>query len=50
MGERRERGGVIVSRQIGEAIVGLMTANEVYEATAAEIRRDPELLRRIAER
>jgi aminoglycoside 3-N-acetyltransferase len=44
MGELMEQAGVIKSGQIGEAPVKLMKANEVYEFTAREMRRDPHLL------
>lgn len=47
MGELLESLGVIGSRQVGAATVRLMKANEVYAATAREMRRDPALLRRI---
>jgi aminoglycoside 3-N-acetyltransferase len=44
MGELMEQAGVIKSVKIGEADVKLMKANEVYEFTAREMRRDPHLL------
>ena len=44
MGELMEQAGVITVRKIGEAKVSLMKANEVYEFTAREMRRDPKLL------
>src|SRR5215216_4658671 len=44
MGELMERAGVITSAKIGEADVKLMKANEVYEFTAREMKRDPNLL------
>ncbi|MEO8358173.1 MAG: AAC(3) family N-acetyltransferase [Chloroflexota bacterium] len=44
MGELMEKAGVIKSAMIGEADVKLMTANEVYEFTAREMKRDPHLL------
>ena len=44
MGALMEEAGVIQSRQIGEADVRLMKANEVYEFTAREMKRDPHLL------
>jgi aminoglycoside N3'-acetyltransferase len=44
MGELMEAAGVIKVRQIGEAKVCLMKANEVYEFAAREMRRDPGLL------
>jgi hypothetical protein len=39
-----EEAGVIKSAKIGEADVKLMKANEVYEFTAREMKRDPFLL------
>jgi len=44
MGNLMEKAGIIQVRQIGEAKVCLMRANEVYEFTAREMRRDPRLL------
>jgi aminoglycoside 3-N-acetyltransferase len=44
MGALMEKAGVITVRQIGEAKVGLMKANEVYAFTAREMRREPTLL------
>jgi aminoglycoside N3'-acetyltransferase len=44
MGELMERAGIIKARKIGEADVKLMKANEVYEFTAREMKRDPHLL------
>lgn len=44
MGELMEKSGVIQSAKIGEADVRLMKANEVYEFTAREMKRDPHLL------
>ncbi len=44
MGALMEEAGVITVRKIGEAKVSLMKANEVYEFTAREMRRDPFLL------
>ena len=44
MGALMEQAGVIKSAKIGEADVKLMKANEVYEFTAREMRRDPHLL------
>ena len=44
MGELMEQAGLIKVRKIGEADVKLMKANEVYEFTAREMRRDPHLL------
>ncbi|HLA08518.1 MAG TPA: AAC(3) family N-acetyltransferase [Anaerolineales bacterium] len=44
MGELMEQAGVIKSAKIGEADVKLMKANEVYEFTAREMKRDPHLL------
>jgi aminoglycoside 3-N-acetyltransferase len=44
MGELMEKAGVITVRQIGDAKVSLMKANDVYEFTAREMRRDPKLL------
>ena len=44
MGFLMEEKGIIQVRKIGEADVKLMKANEVYEFTAREMRRDPYLL------
>lgn len=44
MGVLMEQAGVIKSAKIGEADVKLMKANEVYEFTVREMRRDPHLL------
>ena len=44
MGALMEQAGVIKSARIGEADVKLMKANEVYEFTAREMKRDPHLL------
>jgi aminoglycoside 3-N-acetyltransferase len=44
MGALMEEHGVIKSTKIGEADVKLMKANEVYEFTAREMKRDPHLL------
>jgi aminoglycoside 3-N-acetyltransferase len=44
MGRLMEKAGVIQSARIGEADVKLMKANEVYEFTAREMKRDPHLL------
>jgi aminoglycoside 3-N-acetyltransferase len=44
MGALMEKEGVIKIGMIGEAPVKLMKANEVYEFTAREMRRDPHLL------
>lgn len=44
MGALMEEQGVITVRQIGEAKVSFMDANEVYAFTAREMRRDPKLL------
>ena len=44
MGFLMEEKGIIKVRKIGEADVKLMKANEVYEFTAREMRRDPHLL------
>lgn len=47
MGALMEEKGVIKSAKIGEADVKLMKANEVYEFTAREMRRNPHLLYQI---
>jgi aminoglycoside 3-N-acetyltransferase len=47
MGELMEKEGVVQVRRIGEADVKLMKANDVYEFTAREMRRDPHLLYKI---
>lgn len=44
MGALMEEQGVIKSARIGDADVKLMKANEVYEFTAREMKRDPFLL------
>jgi len=44
MGALMEEAGVIKSAKIGGADVKLMKANEVYEFTAREMKRDPHLL------
>ena len=44
MGALMENAGIIKSAMIGEADVKLMKANEVYEFTAREMKRDPHLL------
>jgi aminoglycoside 3-N-acetyltransferase len=44
MGKLMEKAGVIKSAKIGETDVKLMKANEVYEFTAGEMKRDPHLL------
>ncbi|RME05404.1 MAG: hypothetical protein D6803_08980, partial [Anaerolineae bacterium] len=49
MGALMEEAGIIKVRKIGQAKVCLMKANEVYEFTAREMRRDPNLLYEIRE-
>ena len=44
MGALMEQAGIITVRKIGEAKVCLMKANEVYEFTAREMKREPTLL------
>lgn len=44
MGELMEKAGIIKICKIGEADVKLMKANEVYQFTAREMKRDPHLL------
>ena len=44
MGARMEEAGLVEIRQIGDATVKLMDANEVYEFTAREMRKEPGLL------
>jgi aminoglycoside 3-N-acetyltransferase len=44
MGALMEEAGVITVGKIGAAKVSLMNANEVYDFTAREMRRDPKLL------
>ena len=44
MGALMEEAGIIKSHKIGDADVKLMKANEVYEFTAREMKRDPFLL------
>ncbi|MBT3323207.1 MAG: AAC(3) family N-acetyltransferase [Anaerolineae bacterium] len=48
MGALMEEKGVIKSRIIGEADVKLMKANEVYDFTLREMKRDPYLLYQIS--
>jgi aminoglycoside 3-N-acetyltransferase len=50
MGDLAEEVGLIKHRQIGEAAVKLMRANEIYDFTAREMRRDPKLLYRIEDK
>ncbi|MBE9524768.1 MAG: AAC(3) family N-acetyltransferase [Chloroflexi bacterium] len=47
MGELMEKMGVVSVYQIGAAKVKLMKANQVYDFTAREMRRDPKLLYQI---
>jgi aminoglycoside 3-N-acetyltransferase len=49
MGDLLEQAGVIKFHKIGDAKVCLMKANEVYEFTAREMRREPTLLYQIEE-
>lgn len=44
MGELMEKAGIIKMGKIGEAEVKLMKANDIYEFTAREMKRDPLLL------
>jgi aminoglycoside 3-N-acetyltransferase len=44
MGALMEQAGIVKIRKIGEADVKLMKANEVYEFTVREMKRDPHLL------
>jgi len=44
MGNLMEDAGIITVRKIGDAKVSFMHANEVYDFTAQEMRRDPKLL------
>jgi aminoglycoside 3-N-acetyltransferase len=44
MGALMEETGIIKSRKVGDADVKLMKANDVYEFTAREMKRDPFLL------
>ena len=44
MGALMEKAGIVKIHKIGEADVKLMKANEVYEFTAREMKRDPHLL------
>ncbi len=48
MGALAEDDGIITVTQIGQAKVSLMNANQIYDFTAREMRRDPKLLFRIA--
>ncbi len=47
MGELMEKAGIVTVRQIGDATVKLMKANDVYNFTAREMKRDPMLLYQI---
>ena len=47
MGALMEEAGIVTVRKIGQATVKLMKANEVYQFTAREMKRDPFLLYRI---
>lgn len=47
MAELAEEQGLIKHRQIGEAAVKLMNANDIYAFTVREMKRDPKLLYRI---
>jgi aminoglycoside 3-N-acetyltransferase len=47
MGELMESAGIVSVHKIGTATVKVMKANEVYQFTAREMRRDPKLLYRI---
>ena len=44
MGQLMEKAEIVKVSKIGEAEVKLMKANEVYEFTAREMKRDPHLL------
>ena len=44
MGELMEKAGIVKVSKIGDAPVKLMKANEVYEFTARQMKRDPHLL------
>ncbi len=48
MGALAEEAGIIAVTHIGQAKVSLMNANQIYDFTAREMRRDPKLLYRIA--
>jgi aminoglycoside 3-N-acetyltransferase len=50
MGALMEQAGIVNIRQIGEADVKLMKANQVYGFTAREMKRDPHLLYQIEEK
>ncbi len=47
MGELMESAGIVSVHQIGAATVKMMKANQVYQFTAREMRRDPKLLYQI---
>ena len=49
MGALAEEAGLITVAQIGQAKVSLMNANQIYDFTAREMRRDPKLLYRIVD-
>jgi aminoglycoside 3-N-acetyltransferase len=49
MGELMEQAGIVSIQQIGEATVKMMKANDVYEFTAREMKRNPRLLYQIDE-
>jgi len=44
MGELMEKVGIVSVRQIGDAAVKLMNANDVYNFTAREMKKNPRLL------
>jgi aminoglycoside 3-N-acetyltransferase len=50
MGALMEEAGIIKSHKVGDADVKLMKANEVYEFTAREMKRDPFLLYYVAKK
>ena len=49
MGALMEDSGIVSIREIGDATVKLMKANDVYEFTAREMRRNPKLLYTISD-
>jgi hypothetical protein len=50
MGALMEDAGIVSIRQIANATVKLMKADEVYRFTAREMRRDPRLLYTVSDR
>jgi len=49
MGEILEKRGAVKIKKIGQSIVKLMKAKEVYDITAAEMKKNPRILYAIGE-